>query len=600
MLYRPRVMLRRTAALLLLALAAAPAAHAAGPPIMALSDVRAGMVCTVASVIHGTAISTLRRARRRRHRAGVRSGDRAHPRDGLRAGDRRHGRRPRVLRLADHLPGRGRDAAHRRRDHRDDRRLRRQDRARDADPGDPRRAGRPAARRRRTARAPPRCCAAPARISEPLSYSGLSPAVGRVFQRAAARAGRTLVLAPLRPAQAPAAPAIVPGSAIGVTLATGDVDAGAVGTAAYVDGTHGLGLRASVRRRRQALAVPDRGLRLRRRQQPARDRGLRDLQARRADRHDRHADAGRRQRRRRPARSRAAELPAADRRPRPRHAPADGPALAGRRRARDRPPDRLVRAVGRRARPRSSRRSTARSTARRSGRAATCACGSRSAARKKPLGFCNTYVGGGGSTDALAGGPLVADAAAATQILDAYDAGPLHDHRRAGRPARRARAAHRDAEAPAAARRARAAAARSACARRSRRPGGGTVVRTLRVPVPRGIPRGPRTLFLKGTEADVPQGGVRRRLDDDRSVVAVRARAAATSRRARRRSPRWRARCPACTATTASRRASCRRARRCRRSCPAAPRASRSARAASSATRSCGSRAGRALLITIR
>ncbi len=75
-------------------------------------------------------------------------------------------------------------------------------------------------------------------ISQALSYSGLSPAVGRVFQRAAARAGRTLVLAPLRPAQAPAPPpAIVPGSAIGVTLATGDLDAGAIGTAAYVDGT---------------------------------------------------------------------------------------------------------------------------------------------------------------------------------------------------------------------------------------------------------------------------------------------------------------------------------------------------------------------------
>ena len=44
---------------------------------------------------------------------------------------------------------------------------------------------------------------------------------------------------------------------------------------------------------------------------------------------------------------------------------------------------------------------------------------------KKPLGFCNTYVGGGGSADALAGGPLVADAVAATQIIDAYDAGPL-------------------------------------------------------------------------------------------------------------------------------------------------------------------------------
>ena len=45
--------------------------------------------------------------------------------------------------------------------------------------------------------------------------------------------------------------------------------------------------------------------------------------------------------------------------------------------------------------------------------------------RSKPMGFCNTYVGGGGSPDALAGGPIVADAAAATQILDAYDAGPL-------------------------------------------------------------------------------------------------------------------------------------------------------------------------------
>ena len=94
------------------------------------------------------------------------------------------------------------------------------------------------------------------------------------------------------------------------------------------------------------------------------------------------------------------------------------------------------------------------------------------------------------------------------------------------------------------------------------RPGGGTLVRTIRVPVPRGIPRGPRDLFLKGTEADVtPAAPSSDATTIDLSSLfepapASERRGPGVGRRARD------ARCPACTATTASRRASCRPARR--------------------------------------
>ena len=78
------------------------------------------------------------------------------------------------------------------------------------EPVDPPRATATGARRRR-------CGAVPGRFPRRSATRACRPPVGRVFQKAAARAGRTLVLAPARPAQAPApAAAIVPGSAIGV------------------------------------------------------------------------------------------------------------------------------------------------------------------------------------------------------------------------------------------------------------------------------------------------------------------------------------------------------------------------------------------------
>ena len=126
---------------------------------------------------------------------------------------------------------------------------------------------------------------------------------------------------------------------------------------------------------------------------------------------------------------------------------------------------------------------------------------------KKPLGFCNTYVGGGGNVDALAGGPLVADAAAATQLLDAYDAGPLAVTGVAGRPARRARAAPRRRWCACRGPRACAPAARSASARRCAAPAARSVVRTIRVPIPREhAARARATSFLRGTEPDATQG----------------------------------------------------------------------------------------------
>lgn len=74
-------------------------------------------------------------------------------------------------------------------------------------------------------------------MAAPLSISGLSPKVARIFTRAAARKGRVLYAAPARPRAAAFPPQeLRPGSAMAVGLASGDITAGAVGTVAYVDG----------------------------------------------------------------------------------------------------------------------------------------------------------------------------------------------------------------------------------------------------------------------------------------------------------------------------------------------------------------------------
>ena len=442
-------MLRSTAALALIALVAvAPAAHAAGPPTMAFGDVRAGMSCTVASVIHGTAVTTFA----------------AHVDDVIASGSDAASARilvtvsgpavddtgvgpgfsgspitcpgadgtPRIIgAITETIGAYGGKTV-----------LATPIAAILSEPVDPPHGA------TRSARA----SAAPAQRPPDLRAAQLLRALaGRRPRLPAGRArapGRTLVLAPLRPRRRPRCRAIVPGSAIGVTLATGDVDAGAIGTAAYVDGStvwgFGHPFDGAGRRSIFLTAAYIYGGR----QQPARHAGVRDLQARRPRATigtlTQDGVSGVVGRIGAPPPSFPLQVAVRDldtRRLTALHAqvaderaiglPTGSSALSRRRAGRDRP------GALRRARRLAGRAERRDVPAHRD-----------PAAAKKPLGFCNTYVGGGGSVDALAGGPLVADAAAATQLLDAYDAGPLAVTGVAGRPARRARAAPRHAREP--------------------------------------------------------------------------------------------------------------------------------------------------------
>jgi hypothetical protein len=79
-------------------------------------------------------------------------------------------------------------------------------------------------------------------IVAPLSVGGLSSPLASRVRRAAAKAGRVVYTVPSRPRAASPAPPMRPGSAMAVGLASGDVSAGAVGTVAYVDGARVWGL----------------------------------------------------------------------------------------------------------------------------------------------------------------------------------------------------------------------------------------------------------------------------------------------------------------------------------------------------------------------
>jgi hypothetical protein len=74
-------------------------------------------------------------------------------------------------------------------------------------------------------------------LAGPLTVSGLSPGARRLLTRAARRTGRTVLAAPPGPQGGYPVQDLRPGSSVAASISTGDVSIGGVGTVAYRDGT---------------------------------------------------------------------------------------------------------------------------------------------------------------------------------------------------------------------------------------------------------------------------------------------------------------------------------------------------------------------------
>lgn len=87
-----------------------------------------------------------------------------------------------------------------------------------------------------TARSDPAILRAARPLASPLTVSGASPHVVDLLQRASKRTGRPLLDAPPGPLGGYPAQDLVPGAAVAASMSTGDLAFGAVGTVAYRDG----------------------------------------------------------------------------------------------------------------------------------------------------------------------------------------------------------------------------------------------------------------------------------------------------------------------------------------------------------------------------
>jgi hypothetical protein len=87
------------------------------------------------------------------------------------------------------------------------------------------------------ARVAPKLLHAARPLASPLVISGLSPSLGALVERLARGHGRTVVAAPAGPLGTFPPQELVPGASLAVTLSSGAVTAGAIGTVTYRDGT---------------------------------------------------------------------------------------------------------------------------------------------------------------------------------------------------------------------------------------------------------------------------------------------------------------------------------------------------------------------------
>jgi hypothetical protein len=75
-------------------------------------------------------------------------------------------------------------------------------------------------------------------LAGPITVGGLSPGARQLLSRAARRVGRTVLVAPPGPQGGYPVQDLRPGAAVGAAISTGDLSIGAVGTVAYRDGAH--------------------------------------------------------------------------------------------------------------------------------------------------------------------------------------------------------------------------------------------------------------------------------------------------------------------------------------------------------------------------
>jgi hypothetical protein len=343
-------------------------------------------------------------------------------------------------------------------------------------------------------------------LATPLSVGGLSPGIAAVVRRAAARARVPVLAVPAAPqAGFPAAP-LVPGAAMAVGLASGDLTAGAIGTVAYADGDRvwGLGHPFDAVGRRSLflqdayvysvianplgienfttykLAAPGHDL------GTLTADGLSAVAGRLGVLPDRipmrvfarDLDTGRLEQ----TDVQLADESAVG-------LPTGGSALS---------------IVGPLALAQAASTVLGGAPVRQSG---SMCVRIEVRERERPMRFCNTYVGGGGGSEELAGAPLVEDFSKAAGLLDAYEATPLKIERvelnvRLQRGLRRAFLVSVDGASHV--RRGTTVRLRA----RLRRAGGSVQTRTIAVPVPRGMPAGRRELTLTGTPEDTGASGL--------------------------------------------------------------------------------------------
>ena len=484
----------------------APAARAAGPPTMPLSDVRAGMTCEARTVIRGTEVvsftarvddvlrdgSDLRRARLLVTVSGA-----AVEATGIGAG---FSGSPLFCPGADGTPRIAGAISETIGQYGGTRVLATPIQAVLGEPVDP--------PRQRASAARSRSLLSGARpLATPITVGGLSPRLGAAVQRAARRAGRTVLLAPSATAdaaQALAAP-LVPGSAIAVGYATGDLSAGAVGTVSYVDGDavwafghplDGAGRRDLFLQAAYVYGVIDNPLSTEEASTYKLSSPLATIGALRQD-----GDSG--------VVGRLGPPP---------------PAFPLRVTARDKDTGRTQVLLSQLADERgigfpvgySALGSLAAPAAVQALDEVLSGSPVRQSSdmcmkvavkgRRKPLVLCNRYVGGGGDPDTLAQGAMASDVSSVTALLDEFDAAKLEiTGAEIGLRVRRGLALGRLVRitAPRLLTRGSTATLRASI----RKPGGAIVTRRIRVPVPRFMPAGPRDLSLKGTEPDAASGG---------------------------------------------------------------------------------------------